>query len=132
MMEVYEFIFDVEPVAKGRPRIGKWGAFTPAKTRKAEAELKRLARHLMNANGLSVLTCPLTVEMAFIVSKPKKPSKEYPSRSDLDNYGKLLCDALNEVVWEDDSQIIDLFLSKRYGDKGQMILKVIPLESNQL
>lgn len=131
-MEVYEFIFNVEPVAKGRPRMGKWGAFTPAKTRKAENELKRLGRHLMNANGLSVLDCPLTVEMAFIVPKPKKPSKEYPSRADIDNYAKLVCDALNEIVWEDDAQIIDLFLSKRYGSKGQIIVKVIPLELSQL
>lgn len=123
-MEVIEFVFEVEPVAKGRPRMGKWGAFTPAKTRKAEAELKRLGSHLMKANRLSVFTEPLTAEMVFIVPKPKKPSKEYPSRSDIDNYAKLLCDALNEVVWEDDSQIIDLHLVKQYGEVGKMILRL--------
>ena len=41
------------------------------------------------------------------------------SRGDLDNYSKALFDALNKIIWEDDSQIVDyhisLFLSLSSG-----------------
>ena len=31
-MEYYDFTIPGQPVAKGRPRVGKWGAYTPEKT----------------------------------------------------------------------------------------------------
>lgn len=132
-MEVIELVFDVEPVAKGRPRIGKFGhAYTPSKTRKAEKEIQDLARVKMAVSHYEMFTGPLTVEMQFILTKPKKPSKEYPSRSDIDNYAKLACDALNEIVWDDDSQIVDLYLTKRWGKKGQIVVRITLLAKDQL
>lgn len=38
------------------------------------------------------------------------------TRPDLDNYTKVLCDALNDIVYKDDAQIVDMNLSKRYAD----------------
>ena len=41
------------------------------------------------------------------------------SRPDADNYAKML-DALNNVAWVDDSQIVDLHVSKWYNESPGM------------
>ena len=131
-MKSIDLVFQVEPVAKGRPRVSKWGVYTPAKTRKFEKTVKDQALVQMLLKRLPVLTEPLEVRLEIICTRPKKPTNPYPSRSDLDNYGKAICDALNEVVWKDDSQIVDLYMTKRWGESGVIIVKINPLESAQL
>lgn len=133
MMEYITLVFPVEPVAKGRPRITRSGhAFTPAKTRKAESEIETLARIEMAKQKREAFSCPVAVAIEFIMQKPKKPSQPYPSRADLDNYAKLVCDALNEIVWNDDSQIVDLYLTKRWGDASKITVQVSPLSKDRL
>lgn len=64
------------------------------------------------------MTGPLNVEMFFYFAKPKSAPKHrlYPSvKPDATNVGKAVEDALNGVVWDDDAQIVDLQLRKRYG-----------------
>jgi hypothetical protein len=53
---------------------------------------------------------PLFVALIFIVKPPKKhrPSnvlQPCPIRPDIDNYEKMVYDALNGVIWKDDKQI---------------------------
>jgi Holliday junction resolvase RusA-like endonuclease len=133
MMEFITLVFKVEPVAKGRPRIARSGhAFTPSKTRKAESDIKTLAKLEMKKLKKEPFSAPVAVAIEFIMQKPKKPSQPYPSRSDLDNYAKLVCDALNEIVWDDDSQIVDLYLTKRWGEASQITVQVTPLKANLL
>lgn len=133
MMDFITLVFNVEPVAKGRPRIARSGhAFTPQKTRNAEKAIKTLAAIEMKKQKREPFDCPVAVAIEFLMQKPKKPSKAYPSKSDLDNYAKLVCDALNEILWKDDSQIIDLYLTKRWGDFSQITVQVTPLESGRL
>jgi Holliday junction resolvase RusA-like endonuclease len=40
-----------------------------------------------------------------------------PSKPDADNYAKLVLDALNGVLWRDDSQVVRLFVEKAYCDE---------------
>ena len=62
---------------------------------------------------------PLSVTIDFIMPRPKvkcwkaKPTPRYPytGRSDIDNIGKAVLDALNALVWRDDRQIAILNLS---------------------
>lgn len=46
------------------------------------------------------------------------------SRPDGDNYLKAVQDALNEIVWKDDSQIIDARVLKEYSDSPAMRIEV--------
>ena len=65
------------------------------------------------------------VGVVFFLKRPQTVKREFPSvRPDLSNYVKVIEDALNGVVWEDDGQIIDLFLSKRYDDWERVRLQV--------
>lgn len=45
------------------------------------------------------------------------------ARPDVDNYGKII-DALNGVVWHDDSQVVDLRALKRYARRPALTIQV--------
>ncbi len=48
-------------------------------------------------------------------------------RPDLDNMAYLVTNAMKEIVYEDDSQIVDLSLSKRFGEEPKFVVKVVPI-----
>jgi Holliday junction resolvase RusA-like endonuclease len=66
-----------------------------------------------------VLDCALKLEVRFYLPRPKRTKNTRPSvRPDLDNYVKALKDALNGIVWSDDSRICDLWAEKHYAAEG--------------
>lgn len=42
------------------------------------------------------------------------------TKPDVDNYVKGVKDALNKVIWNDDSQVVDLKVSKWYSEKPRV------------
>jgi Holliday junction resolvase RusA-like endonuclease len=109
------------PVAKGRPRLGRNGTFTPHKTKRAESILQSNVKvALIGAPHFfqKPLEGPLFVAIVLGVKRPKsRPKAIHPAvRPDLDNYGKLVCDAMNGILWKDDGQICELVLQKVYSD----------------
>lgn len=126
--------FDVDPVPKGRPRMGKWGAYTPQKTRDAEATLK----YLMNLHPnrpVRPFTGPLRVYLDFHLPIPRSWSKKraqeilnggscHAQRPDIDNLTKLVADAGNGILWEDDAQIVELVCSKHWAVSGRIELRM--------
>ncbi len=126
-----------EPKGKGRPRFNSRNktAYTPAKTRHYEAALKDVAIKVMGDQPL--LEGPLQVEITASMSVPKSWSKSKKAaallnilkpikRPDFDNYAKSV-DALNGVVWFDDSQIVDGRIIKVYSSKPSLTVKVMQL-----
>ena len=62
------------------------------------------------------LTGPLAVDLLFTVKAPKSGKRRFPTvRPDAENLVKGLLDAWNGVLYEDDSQVIDLVIRKRYA-----------------
>lgn len=126
------------PVAKGRPRFAKatGHTYTPEKTRNFEAALKYAAEQVMGDRP--PLAGPISVEIEVMLpiapSWPKKQQAAARSgalrptkKPDFDNYAKTV-DALNMVVWQDDGQVVDARVSKRFSDKPGMWIRVKPLE----
>lgn len=88
-----------QPVPKQRPIVNRLGvAHTPQKTKVYEGRLAWEARFAMGV--LEPLQGDLRVQLA-IRSVDNR-------RSDIDNIIKSLLDGCNQIVWDDDSQIIDL------------------------
>lgn len=114
------------PVGKGRPRFSRLSgrAFTPAKTANTEAFVKSEA---LRQVGQPVLVGPLALQVEAIATVPDSWSKRKrgdalagtvrpTGKPDLDNLAKLYADALNGILWKDDSQLVEMQLSKRYGE----------------
>lgn len=113
--------FYVDPVPKGRPRMSRGGhAFTPLKTREAERIVQLMAQK--QHGNLPLVGGPMQIDLEFVMDRPKKPKNKnyHVTRPDLDNLVKLVLDALNGVLWNDDAQIFSLSAKKRYvTDKEQ-------------
>jgi len=130
-------VVDGAPVAKGRARMTRAGhAFTPAKTRSYESYVKMSASQAMT--GREPMAGNLRLSLRALLPIPTSWSKRKQeeaaadvlrpaSRPDLDNYCKAAMDALNEVVWRDDSQIVELAASKHYSTKPGLMIRVDPL-----
>lgn len=79
---------------------------------------------------------PLEVTVAAFWPWPKSLSEKkrrtygahfFTSRPDADNTAKILGDALNNIVWRDDAQIVTLQITKRYSLTPQTIVRVTRL-----
>lgn len=128
-MNTLKVIVLVEPTAKGRPRFtvvdGHATAYTPAKTRNAEALIiamirTQVPRHIFGTFEAGV---PLRLEATFFRARPKHLPKKVTmpvSRPDVENYSKLLTDALSKFVFPDDNQITSLFIKKRFAEPGSV------------
>lgn len=121
---------DGEPRGKGRPRFTRLGrAYTDAATRRYEAALRAQAVRAMA--GRAMLDGPLFASVcARFPIPPSWPKgkralagqgKLWPTVTpDADNLLKNL-DALNEVVFADDRQIVSAVVRKEYGTPGLTI-----------
>lgn len=89
-----------EPVPKQSTRFGKGRAYQSPKVEAFE----RKVRFYAIAQKLQRLAGPLSVSAAFYLGNAR--------RVDLDNLWKGVSDALNGVAWEDDSQLVEVHLSK--------------------
>ena len=100
--------------SKQRPRHLKNGhTYTPRETKEYE-ELVAWS-YKAQTDGY-IFKGPLTVTMLFTFVKPKSSKRDYPTvRPDLDNIIKSVTDGLNNIAWEDDSQICRLIAEKQYG-----------------
>ena len=125
-----EFTIYGKVIGKGRPHfVRKTGvAITPTTTRSYESVLRDAARHELGDQT------PWTGMIAALVSaqykipkswtKTKKELAErqliHPTKPDVDNVGKIVLDALNRVVYEDDTQVVLCVITKEWGDRDSL------------
>lgn len=135
-----EIVLLGQPRGKERPRLTKAGhVYTPEKTRDYEAALKYAAKEAMGDrppfDGPLALDMVVKVPIARSWSKTRQAAArsgaERPTKKpDFDNYAKTV-DALNLVVWIDDSQIVEGRVRKFYSDKPGMWITVRPAPAEQ-
>jgi Holliday junction resolvase RusA-like endonuclease len=112
------FVFDIDPVAKGRPRLSRYGVYTPKKTKDFESKLKWMAMDVFSGPPLDG---PLRAEITINIKRPKSVKRKYPTcKPDIDNFQKSLFDGLNGIIIKDDSLIIECVVKKRYAGKGSI------------
>lgn len=129
------------PRGKGRPRMRVVNArsgrsfasvYTDAKTRNYEGMLRQTAHLAMR--GAPLLTGPLRVTVHALFPVPASWSRKNRAdalsgfvrptgKPDCDNLGKEI-DALNGIVWHDDSQVVDMRIIKSYSDKPSLQIAV--------
>jgi Holliday junction resolvase RusA-like endonuclease len=131
-----------EPVAKGRPRFAKRGnyvqTYTPVKTKSYEDEARLLATKAKGSG--STLEGSVSVFIYISFSVPQSYSKrkreaclsgetKHTKKPDLDNVAKAIIDGMNGIIFKDDSQIINLHVTKVYAEVGKV--EVLIREENE-
>lgn len=122
------FVVYGNPVGKGRPRATSRGGFvrmyTDAKTLGFESAVADEARIAMR--DWQAFETPMQLQLSAYYPIPKSWSKKkrqmamdgeiHPQvKPDLDNVMKAVLDAMNGVVYVDDSQVINMVATKRYS-----------------
>lgn len=135
-----EFVIPGTPIGKGRPRFARRGnfvtAYTPEKTASYENVVKLAAAEAMR--GRVVIDGPVQVSVWLWVIPPASWSVKkqraalehqlFPtSKPDIDNVVKGVFDAMNDVVWKDDKQVVDLSVFKRYSTTARASVTVRPI-----
>ncbi len=104
-------------------KMGNNNFYIDSKVRKYETELKNLAKKEMKKQGLSLLTTPITMDVVFYVIDKR--------RRDIDNLMKTVADALNKVVYKDDSLICVIHMQKRLDrDNPRTEIEIGALDPN--
>jgi Holliday junction resolvase RusA-like endonuclease len=125
-----------EPMGKQRPRVCKFGTYTPAKTVNYETFIKEIyamQRHEQQLQGA------LLMEVKAYFSIPKSAKKgdvlgmvegkiRPIKRPDWDNVGKIVSDSLNGLAYHDDSQIIAAIVQKYYSDIPRVEIEIQEVE----
>ena len=129
----YKITIPGTPVAKGRPRLGRYGTYTPKKTQEYEEYIK--ACWIAKFGRICPTDKPLAVKVIFYMPIPKSATKrarneitqgilKHTKKPDLDNMAKAVLDALNRLAYKDDSQIYSLTLYKTYDDTPCIIVTI--------
>ncbi|MFR5049417.1 MAG: RusA family crossover junction endodeoxyribonuclease [Faecalispora sporosphaeroides] len=132
------------PQGKARPRVvrarnGMSMTYTPDKT-VAYEELVRL-RYKAAAQGFRFADdAQLAMQITAFYPVPKSKSKRIKAnmlagamrptkKPDCDNVIKIICDALNELAYKDDAQIVVTQMSKYYGEVPKTLVKIMEVHS---
>ena len=131
----YNIILDVKPTPKGRPRFTRFGhAYTPKKTLEAEEEIKYKLISWKNKNNFyTIEDKPIAIEFTFGIAMPKSYSKKkrdnllcksHIIKPDCDNLIKLQMDAMNGIIFKDDSLVYSLKGTKLHTEEDFVDIKI--------
>lgn len=110
------------PVPKARPRVVRRGdkvmTFTPTSTAQWEETIRW---QVLQHPPARLLSGPLAAELTFYLPRPKTAKRTYPdTKPDWDNLGKAVTDALEGLVFENDSRLVDVMVRKRYDTQPRV------------
>lgn len=119
-MTSIQFTVPGVPVGKGRPRVTRYGTYTPEKTRAYEEKV-RLCWQTQSGKSFPA-GIPLLAHITAWFPVPKSVTKRraaeldgayHVKRPDCDNIAKAILDALNQYAYPDDSAV-QITVEKRY------------------
>lgn len=131
-----KFTVPGRPIGKQRPRVTKYSTYTPQKTVDYENLVKWSCK---NKYKDKPLTGPIRIEITFYMYIPKKTSKVrikkkcegsiLPTKKpDWDNMAKSITDALNGIAYEDDNQIVEAHIYKKFSMDPRAEVKITKLD----
>jgi Holliday junction resolvase RusA-like endonuclease len=134
-----KYIFEIpgKPGSKGRPRLGRYGTYTPTKTVNYENLVKY---SFLNKYKPEPIEGAVKMKITAIFEVPKSYSKKqremllpdevsghgafYTKKPDVDNLSKIIQDALNGLAYHDDAQISASLTFKEYGYESKVIVEI--------
>ncbi|WP_341479250.1 RusA family crossover junction endodeoxyribonuclease [Clostridium cochlearium] len=125
-----KLIIPGEPMGKQRPRVTRFGTYTPKKTVEYENWVKTCYTLSNDENKLEGM---IKAEIMAYMSIPKSTSKKKrqemlegkirpTKKPDVDNMAKIILDSLNKLAFDDDKQIVECSIEKWYGEDPRVEL----------
>lgn len=123
------------PLPQQRMRFGKQGrVYNPSK--KDEQCIQWQAKFYAPQEPLM---SAIQLDLTFYFEPPKSVSSmvrrqmlnhviHHKTRPDVDNCAYIVTNALKNMFYVDDSQIIDLCIHKRYGHQAKTVVRITPIE----
>ena len=110
-------------VAKARPRVCRYGTYTPKKTKDYEQLIRN--NYMAQDGTFFEKGIPVHITIKAYQKPPKSTTKKnvklieqglflWVNKPDIDNICKSVLDALNEIAYEDDGQVVKIRASKEY------------------
>ena len=131
-MEV-NFVIPGPPKGKGRPRVTRYGAYTPKATVEYENYIKRCYQEQCGETFFGERSIAVSA-IAYVtpLKKYRKAEREAAlrnefcpsSKPDTDNIMKGVLDALNGVAFKDDRFIYDLHIVKKFDINPRIEVKI--------
>lgn len=126
-----QFVVWGESIGKARPKTvtlpnGQVSTYTPKKTRTWEGIVRDIAEQFAPPQ---LLDCPLRADVWFVRLKPKSARRtdHWPAtKPDLDNLEKAVFDAIEKVLYTNDSRIVTKRTHKVFGDKPRVVVRLAP------
>ena len=136
MMQDVRFVVPGKPVGKTVIRARGNQYFVAPKTRAEMDAVRTIAGFAMGGRG--PMAGPVELRLCAWVPIPQSWSQRKRAlaregallpvvKPDWDNIGKM-CDALKHVVWNDDAQVTDVHLWKRYSDDPRVVVEIRQIE----
>ena len=141
-MEIH-FVIEGRPQPQGRPRAVRMGAgvrmYDPPKSKAYKQMVAAKVRSYMKINGIKMIEEPLIVHLNFYFKPPKSYTKKklklieegklhYTKSVDADNLAKGVLDSCNKLLFKDDSQVVELNITKQYGKEDCVEVRLEVLE----
>ncbi len=129
-MDDISFVIDGKPIPQARPRITKFGSYDP------QAKQKKAIRKKLVQEEYKPLKGALKSDIKFYIPIPKSTTKKarkliessevHPIKKtcDIDNLIKFVFDTINGIIFEDDSQIIEVIAIKEYSDSPRTEIRI--------
>ena len=118
-----------KPVPQGRPRTtvrgGRAIIYDPPTSREWKQNAQKIMRAAVDGNLPIPAGVPVMVDIlaAYPWPRGKRPEDAFHTkRGDVDNIAKIVLDAANGVLWEDDGQVVALSICKLYSDDPRVEL----------
>ena len=128
-----------KPIAQARPRFVRRGKFVTTYNPQ-ETEAGRFALSVMAQlpEGFEPYRGALSLFCSFDMPIPKSATKrqkgeieigirKHVKKPDLDNLCKFVKDACNGIVWQDDSQVVQLHARKGYSSQPSTVIEISEL-----
>lgn len=132
-----KFTYPIEPVAKERPRLGRYGVYDSPAQAKRTREYRWTTKQQMVAERVSELAQgPIEASMRFYMPFPSKCNSEARNAlegewcdksKDVDNMAKFYMDVFNKLAYHDDRQISRLVCEKIYSSEPSVEIELNPL-----
>lgn len=121
-----------QPFRQKRHRTGKNGRYDPSAGDKATIQ-----KNLLFYKPVAPMAGPVIVRIEAYFQTPlswsgakqeRHEGKYRPKTPDTDNIVKILFDAMNGMIWEDDKQVVSSKVDKYYSTKPRTIIRIKELK----